>query len=56
MRVEKGVPRSPPRYDDTPPQAGVGIKTSAAGEGARKHGAGLIDEEASADEDEDEDD
>ena len=56
MRVEKGVPRSMPRYDDTPPQAGVKIKTSGAGKGARKHGAGLIDEEASADEDKDEDD
>ena len=56
MRVEKGPPESPPRYDDIPPEAGVRIKTSGAAEGARKHGAGLMEEEASADEDEDEDD
>ena len=56
MRVEKGVPRSPPRYDETPPKAGVSTETLSAGEGARKHGAGLMDEEACADADEDEDD
>ena len=32
------------------------MKTSGAGESARKHGAGLTSEEACADEDEDEDD
>ena len=56
MRVEKGVPRSPPRYDDTPPQAGVSTETLVAGGGACKHGAGLTDEQTCADEDEDEDD
>lgn len=56
MRVEKGIPRSPPRYDDTPPQASVSIETSGVGEGARKHGAGLMDEEACTDGDVDNDD
>ena len=56
MRVEKGVPRSPPRYDDTPPKAGVSTENSGAGEGTRKHGAGLTDEQTCANEDEDEDD
>lgn len=56
MRVEKGIPRSPPRYDDNHPQASVSIETSGAGEGAREHGTGLMDEEACADEDADEDD
>ena len=56
MRVEKGVPRNPPTYDDTPPEAGVSIETSGAGEGAGKHGAGLMNEETCADENEDEDD
>lgn len=55
MRVEKGIPRNPPKYDDTHPQASVSIETSRAGEGAREHGAGLMDEEAGADEDLDED-
>ena len=53
MRVEKGVPRSPPRYDVTPPK---NTETSGAGEGPRKYGAGLVDEQTCADEDEDEDD
>lgn len=53
MRVEKGVPRSPTEYDDTLPRASVSVKTSGAGEGAQKHGPGLTDEEACADEDED---
>lgn len=56
MRAEKGVPKSPPKYGDTPPKAGVSVKTWGAGEGARKHGADLMDEEACADEDDDEDD
>lgn len=56
MRVEKGVPKRSPRYDDTPPKAGVSVKSPGAGEGARKHSAGLMDEEACADEDDDEDD
>ena len=56
MRVEKGVPRSPPGYDDTPPKASVSIETSGAGESACKHGAGLMDEEDCADEDVDGDD
>lgn len=56
MRVKKGIPKSPPTYDDTPPKAGISVKTSGAGEGARKHGAGLMDEETCADEDDDEDD
>lgn len=54
-RVEKGVPRSPPIYDDIPPKAGVSTKSSGAGEGARKHGTGLISEDACDDETEDED-
>lgn len=57
MRVEKGVPESPPNYDDTQTIAGVIVtKTSSAGEGAHRHGAGLMDEEACADEDDEEDD
>ena len=55
-RVEKGVPKSPPNYDDTPPSTGVSVKTSGIGESAREHGAGLMDKEACADEDTDEDD
>ena len=56
MRVEKGVPKRSPRYDDTPPKAGVSVRSPSAGEGARKHIAGLMDEKACADEDDDEDD
>ena len=58
MRVEKGVPKSPPNeYNDTPPAPGRGaVKTSGAGEGVRKHAAGLPDDEACADDDDDEDD
>jgi len=55
MKVEKGVPKSPPKYDDAAPNVG-GVKTSGAGEGAHKHSAALPDEEACADEDDDEDD
>lgn len=55
-RVEKGIPKSPSDYDDTSPNAGVGVETSGVGEGARKQGAGLVDAEACADEDTDEDD
>ena len=52
-----GVPKSPPTYDDTtPPSAGVSVKTSGVGENARANGAGLMDEDACADEDTDEDD
>ena len=56
MRVEKGVPKSPPQHDDTLPKSCVSVKTSDAGEGARKHGKGLAVGEACADEDDDEDD
>ena len=55
-RVEKGVPRNPQNYDDTPPNEGVSVKALGVGGSARKHGASLIDEEACADEDTDEDD
>ena len=50
------MPRSPRQYDDLPPTVIVNMKTSGASEGARQHGAGPLDEEACADEDEDEDD
>ena len=56
MRVEKGIPRDFPKYNDTPSAGGVVSKTDGAGEGIRKHGAGLMDKEACDDEDEDEDD
>ena len=58
MRVEKGVPKNAPNeYNETPPTTATGVvKTSGAGEGVRKHGAGLSDEEACAEEDDDEDD
>lgn len=56
MRVEQGVPMSPSTCDNTPPETGVNMKTSGAGGGARKHGAGLMGGEACAGEDEDEDD
>ena len=56
MRAENGVSKSPLNYDDIHPTAGGFLKTSGAGESARKHGASLIDEEACADEDEDDDD
>lgn len=56
MRVETGVPKSPPNYNDTPPSAGVSVRTSGVGENARAHGAGLMDEDSCADEDTDEDD
>ena len=56
MRVEKGVSKNSPRYNNTPPESNVSIKTSGAGGGACKHGAGLMNEEACADEVEDEDD
>ncbi len=56
MRVEKDVSRNRPRYNDTLHESGVSTKTSGAGEGACKQGAGLVDEEACADEVEDEND
>ncbi len=56
MRVEKGVPKSPKNYEDAPPNASVSVKTLGVGESAQKHGAGLMGEEACADEDTDEDD
>lgn len=58
MRVEKGVPKNAPNeYNETHPTTATGVvKISDAGEGVRKHGAGLSDEEACAEEDEDEDD
>ena len=58
MRVEKGIPKSPPNeYNEISPATAVGVvKTSGAGEGVRKQSAGLSDEEACADDDDDEDD
>ena len=56
MKAEKGVPKSPPRHDDTPSKARVSTETSGAGEGARKHGSSLLDEQTCANDDEDEDD
>lgn len=55
MRVEKGIPKSPLQWNDTASSSNV-VKTSGAGEGACKRSAGLPDEEACADEDDDEDD
>lgn len=55
-RVEKGVFKSHSNFEDNPHNAGDGVKTSGVGVGARKHGAGLVYEEACADEDADEDD
>lgn len=55
MRVEQGIPENPPLYNNTTPGVDV-LKTSGAGESACKRSAGLPDEEACADEDEDEDD
>ena len=54
MRVEKGIPKDFGNDHDTP-VAGV-IKTSVAGEGAGKRSAGLPDEEACAEDDDEEDD
>ena len=52
------VPKNAPNeYNETLPTTATGvIKISDAGEGVRKHGAGLSDEEACAEEDKDEDD
>ncbi len=55
MRVEKGIPKSPPLHKDTAPSVDV-VKTSGAGEGACKRSACLPDEEACADEDDDDHD
>ncbi len=55
MRVEEGIPKSPPQNNNTPPDIVV-AKTSGAGEGTCKRSAGLPNEEACADEDDDEDD
>jgi len=55
MRVEKGIPRSPPQFNDS--AAGVdAVKITGAGESDYKRSAGLPDEEACADEDDNEDD
>ena len=58
MRVEKGIPKNAQNeYYETPSTTATGVvKTLAAGEGVRKRGAGLSDEEACAEEDDDEDD
>ena len=52
MRVEKGVLIDTPKDNDV---TGT-LKTSGAGEGARKRSAGLPDKETCADEEDDEDD
>ena len=54
MRVEKGVHKSPPKVNDIPHKAGVSVKPLGAGEGARKHVAGLMDGEACVDDEDDE--
>ena len=57
MRVEKGVPTpTHNRHDDADAaKQAIISKTSAVGEGSVKHAAGLTEEDAAADEDEDED-
>jgi hypothetical protein len=55
MRVEEGIPKSPPKNNNTSPDIDV-AKTSGAGEGACKRSAGLPEEVACADEDDDGDD
>lgn len=56
-RVERGVPFDKNnKHETAPDMIGPSNKTSSAGESAKKRGAGLLDEEASADEDDDEDD
>ena len=54
MRVEKGVHKSPPKQNDIPPKACISAKPLGAGESARKHVAGLMDEEACVDDEDDE--
>ena len=54
MRVEKGVHRSPPKHNDIPPEACICVQPLSAGESARKQVAGLTDEEACADDEDDE--
>ena len=55
MRVERGVPKNTYQAE-IPASALESQKPSVAGEGARKRSAGLPEEDACADEDEDEDD
>ena len=55
MRVEKGVHKSPPQFNDAAPAVSV-QKSSVAGEGARKRSAGLPDEEGCVDDDDDDED
>ena len=54
MRVEKGVHKSPPKHNEIPPEACICVKPLSAGESARKHVAGLMDEEACVDDEDDE--
>lgn len=56
MRVEiEGIPVPETRYQDDNVDLGCN-KSSSAGEGVKKRGAGLPDEDSSAGEDDDEDD
>ena len=54
MRVEKGIHKSPPKHNDIPPEACICVKPLSAGESAHKHVAGLTDDEACIDDEDDE--
>ena len=55
MRVKEGAPVNE-NYYETAPEIGGMSKSSSGGEGVKKRSAGLSDEEACVDEDDDEDD
>jgi len=57
MRVEEGIPIDRNiNFESAPATIEDVSKTSSAGKGAKKHGAGLLDEEACAGEEDEDDD